>query len=110
VGFISWPPPKVIYLVMAYPKSTKDSLTDAEKAELKKLTQQLKDEVRHEFFDELKASLEEAVEIKNGTKAPARVTRYELADVKALSAESRTWRKCWEPASIPSPSLGNRTP
>lgn len=35
----------VIYLVMAYPKSTKDSLTDAEKAELKKLTQRLKDEV-----------------------------------------------------------------
>jgi putative transcriptional regulator len=36
------------------------------------------------FFDELKASLEEAVEIKNGTKAPTRVTRYELADVKAI--------------------------
>ena len=36
------------------------------------------------FFDELKASLEEAVEIKNGTKAPARVTRYELADVRAI--------------------------
>jgi len=36
------------------------------------------------FFDELKASLEEAVEIKNGTKTPARVTRYELADVKAI--------------------------
>ena len=36
------------------------------------------------FFDELKASLEEAVEIKNGTKAPARVTRYELADVKSI--------------------------
>ena len=36
---------EVIYLVMAYPKSTKDSLTDAEKAELKKLTQRLKDEV-----------------------------------------------------------------
>ncbi|EFG4207934.1 helix-turn-helix domain-containing protein, partial [Escherichia coli] len=34
--------------------------------------------------DELKASLEEAVEIKNGTKAPARVTRYELADVRAI--------------------------
>ncbi|TRJ78637.1 addiction module toxin RelE, partial [Salmonella enterica subsp. enterica serovar Derby] len=30
-----------IYLVMAYPKSTKDSLTDAEKAALKTLTQQL---------------------------------------------------------------------
>lgn len=36
---------EVIYLVMAYPKSTKDSITDAEKAELKKLTQRLKDEV-----------------------------------------------------------------
>lgn len=38
------------------------------------------------FFDELKASLEEAVEIKNGVIEPARVTRYELADVKAIRA------------------------
>ncbi|MEQ4316168.1 type II toxin-antitoxin system RelE/ParE family toxin [Pseudomonas syringae] len=37
--------PEVIYLVMAYPKSTKDSLTDAEKTELKLLTQNLKKEV-----------------------------------------------------------------
>lgn len=36
------------------------------------------------FFDELKASLEEAVDIKNGVKAPASVTRYEIADVKAI--------------------------
>ncbi|MHA7848343.1 type II toxin-antitoxin system RelE/ParE family toxin [Serratia sp. D1N4] len=36
---------EVIYLVMAYPKSTKDSLSDAEKTELKKLTKLLKDEV-----------------------------------------------------------------
>ena len=36
---------EIIYLVMAYPKSTKDSLTDAEKADLKKLTKLLKDEV-----------------------------------------------------------------
>jgi len=36
---------EVIYLVMAYPKSTKDSLTDAEKADLKTLTKLLKDEV-----------------------------------------------------------------
>ena len=36
---------EVIYLIMAYPKSTKDSLTDAEKAELKKLTKALKGEV-----------------------------------------------------------------
>lgn len=36
---------EVIYLLMAYTKSTKDSLTDVEKAELKKLTQLLKNEV-----------------------------------------------------------------
>lgn len=36
---------EVIYLVMAYPKNIKDSLTDAEKAELRKLTKQLKGEV-----------------------------------------------------------------
>lgn len=35
----------IIYLVLAYPKSTKDSLTDTEKSELKKLTKLLKDEV-----------------------------------------------------------------
>ena len=39
------------------------------------------------FFDELKASPEEAVEIKNGVREPARVTRYELADVKAIRAQ-----------------------
>lgn len=36
---------EIIYLVMAYPKSTKDSLSASEKAALKKLTQQLKGEV-----------------------------------------------------------------
>ena len=36
------------------------------------------------YFDELKASLEEAVEIKDGNKAPARATRYEVADVRAI--------------------------
>ena len=39
------------------------------------------------FFDELKASLEEAVEIKHGVKAPVRVTRYALADVNALRGQ-----------------------
>ena len=39
------------------------------------------------FFDELKASLEEAVEIKNGVREPSRFTRYELADVKAIRAQ-----------------------
>jgi len=36
------------------------------------------------LFDELKSSLEEAVAIKEGKMAPARVTRYEIADVKAI--------------------------
>ena len=38
------------------------------------------------FFDELQTSLKEAVDIKNGDNAPARVTRYEIADVKAIRA------------------------
>lgn len=36
---------EVVYLVMAYPKSTKENLTDAEKAGLQKLTKILKNEV-----------------------------------------------------------------
>jgi len=39
-----------IYFILAYPKSVKDSLTEAEKAELKKLTQYLKNEVRNELL------------------------------------------------------------
>lgn len=36
------------------------------------------------IFNELKASLEEAVEIKQGYKNASKVTTYELADVKAI--------------------------
>ena len=36
------------------------------------------------IFNELKDSLTEAVEIKQGQKTASRVTRYEVADVKAL--------------------------
>ncbi|KNC90714.1 NadS family protein [Trabulsiella odontotermitis] len=36
------------------------------------------------IFDELKSSLEEAVEIQAGKRAPARVTRYDVADVRAI--------------------------
>lgn len=39
------------------------------------------------FFNELKASLEEAVDIKDGVKQPARRTQHELADVKAIRAQ-----------------------
>ncbi|MBD1577170.1 helix-turn-helix domain-containing protein [Vibrio sp. S11_S32] len=38
------------------------------------------------LFNELKASLEEAVEIKNGNKKAANTTTYEVADVKAIRA------------------------
>ena len=41
---------EIIYLIMAYPKNTKDSLSDTEKACLKKLTNLLKNEVKCEFF------------------------------------------------------------
>lgn len=36
------------------------------------------------FFNELKDSLTEAVDIKQGTRAAARTTRLERADVKAI--------------------------
>lgn len=36
------------------------------------------------IFDDVKASLEEAVEIQAGRKALSRVTRYEVADVRAI--------------------------
>ena len=36
------------------------------------------------FFNDLKASLEEAVEIKNGDKKASKVTRFEVVDVKAI--------------------------
>jgi hypothetical protein len=37
---------ELIYLVLAYPKSKKDSLSDREKSDLKKLTKLLKSEVK----------------------------------------------------------------
>lgn len=39
------------------------------------------------MFDDLKASLEEAVEIRQGRQTAERVTRYEVADVKAIRAQ-----------------------
>lgn len=36
------------------------------------------------LFDELKMSLEEAVDIKHGGKPPVRVTDYDIADVRAI--------------------------
>lgn len=39
------------------------------------------------IFNELKASLEEAVEIKQGKKPASRVTRYDVANVRALRAK-----------------------
>ena len=39
------------------------------------------------IFNELKASLEEAVEIKKGTVEASRITRYEVEDVKAIRTQ-----------------------
>ena len=45
------------------------------------------------FFDELKTSLEEAVEIKQGLKKPARVTSHEIEDAKAVVDRNRCARR-----------------
>ncbi|EMT6574277.1 type II toxin-antitoxin system RelE/ParE family toxin [Providencia rettgeri] len=37
--------PEIIYFIMTYPKNVKDTLNDLEKAELKKLTKLLKNEL-----------------------------------------------------------------
>ncbi len=39
------------------------------------------------IFNDLQASLEEAVEIQHGHKKPTRITRYEVADVKVIREE-----------------------
>lgn len=39
------------------------------------------------FFDDMKTSPEEAVAIKKGVKTAANVTRYDIADVKAIRAQ-----------------------
>ncbi|MYL23183.1 helix-turn-helix domain-containing protein [Halomonas alkaliantarctica] len=39
------------------------------------------------IFDELQTSLQEAVEIKQGKAQASRITRHEVADVKALRAK-----------------------
>jgi len=38
------------------------------------------------IYDELQTSLQEAVDIKQGKKAASRITRQEVADVKAIRA------------------------
>ncbi|WP_240488200.1 MULTISPECIES: NadS family protein [unclassified Halomonas] len=38
------------------------------------------------IFDELQASLQEAVEIKQGNTEASRITRHEVADVSAIRA------------------------
>ncbi|EOR6629547.1 NadS family protein [Escherichia coli] len=43
--------------------------------------------MRKELFDDLIASAKEAVEIHKGLRDPARVTRFERPDVKAIRAK-----------------------
>ena len=56
--------PDVVYLILLYKKGKKDSLTQSEKNALK-----------------------EAELIAKGEMKPANVTRYEIADVKAIRAQ-----------------------
>lgn len=44
--------------------------------------------MRKELFDDLIASAKEAVEIHQGKREPARITRFELPDVKAIRAST----------------------
>ncbi|WP_083024782.1 NadS family protein [Vreelandella lionensis] len=39
------------------------------------------------IFDELQASLKEAIKINQGKSQPSRITRHEVADVKAIRAK-----------------------
>ncbi|MBS4400979.1 hypothetical protein GNP10_27630 [Escherichia coli] len=57
------------------------------------------------FFDELKTSLEEAVEIKQGLKKPARVTRHEIEDAKAVVDRKRCSRRIRIRCSMPDATL-----
>ena len=57
------------------------------------------------FFDELKTSLEEAVEIKQGLKEPARMTRYEIADAKAVVDRKRCSRRIRHSVQMPDATL-----
>lgn len=41
---------ELFWLIMAWPKNTKEDLTAAEKTELRKLTTLLKGKIEHEFF------------------------------------------------------------
>lgn len=44
------------------------------------------------LFDDLKDSLQEAVDSKNGQQVPVRVSQYEVADVKAIREKSNVSR------------------
>ncbi len=39
------------------------------------------------IFDELQTSLQEAIEIKQGKAQASRITRHEVADIRAIRAE-----------------------
>lgn len=48
------------------------------------------------FFDKLKSSLEEAVEMHMGKKLPARVKRYEVADVRVIRGKMKDKESKWK--------------
>ncbi|BCB61107.1 hypothetical protein HaloA020_18080 [Halomonas sp. A020] len=55
------------------------------------------------IFDELQSSLQEAVEIKQGKAQASRITRHDVADVKAIRTKLNVYLpKRWEPVWTPS--------
>lgn len=48
------------------------------------------------IFEKLKSSLEEAVKIQVGKKSPARVKRYEVADVREIRGKMRDKESKWK--------------
>ncbi|MGX5861574.1 hypothetical protein ACWKSU_03545 [Enterobacter cloacae] len=48
------------------------------------------------IFEKLKSSLEEAVEIQVGKKSPARVKRYEVADVLKIRGKKKGKESKWK--------------
>ena len=73
-------------MLVAYPKSVKDSLTDKETAILRKLVKELQ-AMDKMLFEDLKQSLKEAASIRRGKLAAGRVSRISAPDAKTIRAK-----------------------
>ncbi|MFV0574153.1 MAG: hypothetical protein ACK5NC_01825 [Vibrio sp.] len=88
--------PDIVHLMLLYKKGRKESLTQQEKNKLKAISKSIKrnTKMKDSIFDELYASMKEAELIAKGELKPAKVTRYEVADVKAIRSQLDVSQKC----------------